>query len=77
MLSPRLRLFQNCGSFSKSAKILVNCVMSCTFADENDESKGSTGVGDKGGNGVVADGIAYLFFDCLVGFCCFLIFMEL
>ena len=77
MLSPRLRLFQNFGSFSKSAEILANCVISCTFADENDESKGSTGGGDNGGNGIVADGIAYLFFDCLVGFCCFLSFMEI
>ena len=56
---------------------MANCVISCTFADENGDSKGSTRGGDKGGNSIVADGIAYLFFDCLVGFCCFLIFMEL
>ena len=77
MLSPCLQLFQNFAFFSKSAKILANCVISCTFADENGDSKGSTRGGDKGGNSIVADGIAYLFFDCLVGFCCFLIFMEL
>ena len=76
MLSPCLQLFQNFAFFSKSAKILANCVISCTFADENDEPKGSTGGGDNGGNGIVADGIAYLLFDCLAGFCCFLVVMD-
>ena len=64
-------------SFSKSAKISANCVISCMLVDEDDKSKGSIGVGDNGGDGIVADGIADLFFDCLVGFRCFLVLMEL
>ena len=75
MFSPRLQLFQNVASSSKSAKILANCVISCTFVDEDDESKGSTGGGDNGGNGIVADGTADLLFDCLAGFRCFLVVM--
>ena len=63
-------------SFSKS-KISANCVISCTLADEDDESKGSIGGGDNGGDGIVADGIADLLFDCLTGFHCFQVVMEL
>ena len=58
-------------SFSKSAKISANCVISCTLVDEDDKSKGSIGVGDNGGDGIVADGIADLFFDCLLVFVVF------
>ena len=61
--------------FSKSAKISANCIISCTLVD--DKSKGSIGVSNNGGDGIVADGIADLFFDCLAGFHCFLVVMEL
>ena len=64
-------------SFSKSAKTSANCVTSCTLVDEDDKSKGSIGVGDNGGDCIVADGIADRFFDCLVGFRCFLAIKEL
>ena len=64
-------------SFSKSAKISANCLISYTFVDKDDKSKASIGVGDNSGDGMVADGIADLFFDCLVGFHCFLVVMEL
>ena len=63
-------------SFSKSAKILANYVILCTLVDEDDKSKGSIGVGNNGGDGIVLDGIADLFFNCLFGFCCFLVVME-
>ena len=75
MFSPRLQLFQNFASSAKSAKILAKCVISCTFFDEDDESKGSTGGGDNGGNGIVADRIADLLSNCLAGFRCFLVVM--
>ena len=58
-------------SFSKSAKTSANCVTTCTLVDEDDKSKGSIGVGDNGGDGIVADGIADLFFDCLLVFVVF------
>ena len=64
-------------SFSKSAKISANFVISCMLVDEDDKSKESNGAGDNGGDGIVADGIADLFFGCLAGFCCFLVVMEL
>ena len=63
--------------FSKSAKISVNCVISYTLVDGDNKSKESIGVGDNGGDGIVADGISDLFFNCLVGFRCFLVVMEL
>lgn len=47
------------------------------LVDKHDKSIGSIGVGDKGGDGIVVDDIADLIFDCLVGFCCFLVVMEL
>ena len=64
-------------SFCKSSKISANCVTPCTLVDKNDKSKGSIGVGDNGGDAIVSNGIADLFFDCLVGFRCFLVVMEL
>ena len=56
---------------------MANCVISCTVVDEDDKSEESIGVGDNGGDSMVVDGIADLLFDCLVGFRCFLVVMEL
>ena len=64
------------GPFSNSAKISTNCVISCTLVDEDDESKGGIGGGDDNGDHIVGDGIADLLFNCLAGFCCFLVVME-
>ena len=63
-------------SFSKSAKISANCVISRTLVDEDDDSKVSLGGGDDG-DGIAADGITDLLFNCLTVFRCFLVVMEL